>query len=122
MAESSNKAEYIVGVDLGGTKVLAGVFKNSLECIGTAKVSTKAQRGVDKVIERIARCVQDAIDEADLSMKQIGGIGIGINPLGMIPRFLELFDPDFFLLAGRYTLMEQEALTDELPALLRPKL
>jgi glucokinase len=77
MAESSNKSEYIVGVDLGGTKVLAGVFKNSLECIGTAKVSTKAQRGVDKVIERIARCVQDAIDEADLTMKQIGGIGIG---------------------------------------------
>jgi len=76
MAES-NKAEYIVGVDLGGTKVLAGVFKNSLECIGTAKVSTKAQRGVDKVIERVARCVQDAIDEADLSLKQIGGIGIG---------------------------------------------
>jgi glucokinase len=77
MAESSNKTDYIVGVDLGGTKVLAGVFKNSLECIGTSKVSTKAQRGVDKVIERIARCVQDAIDEADLSMKQIGGIGIG---------------------------------------------
>ena len=76
MAES-NKAEYIVGVDLGGTKVLAGVFKNSLDCIGTAKVSTKAQRGVDKVIERVARCVQDAIDEADLSLKQIGGIGIG---------------------------------------------
>src|SRR2546423_2737954 len=76
MAES-NKAEYIVGVDLGGTKVLAGVFKNSLECIGTAKVSTEAQRGVDKVIERVARCVQDAIDEADLSLKQIGGIGIG---------------------------------------------
>src|SRR5438874_1214650 len=76
MAES-NKSEYIVGVDLGGTKVLAGVFKNSLECIGTAKVSTKAQRGVDKVIERVARCVQDAVDEADLSLKQIGGIGIG---------------------------------------------
>src|SRR6266567_4414434 len=76
MAES-NKAEYIVGVDLGGTKVLAGVFKNSLECIGTAKVSTKAQRGVDKVIERVARCVQDAIDEADLTLKQVGGIGIG---------------------------------------------
>src|SRR5437588_7933484 len=76
MAES-NKSEYIVGVDLGGTKVLAGVFKNSLECIGTAKVSTKAQRGVDKVIERVGRCVQDAVDEADLSMKQVAGVGIG---------------------------------------------
>lgn len=51
----------------------------------------------------------------------IGGIGVGINPLGinplgMIPRFLELFDPDFFLVAGRYTLMEQETLSEELPA------
>jgi D-threo-aldose 1-dehydrogenase len=35
----------------------------------------------------------------------------------MIPRFLELFDDvDFFLLAGRYTLMEQDALDNELPA------
>jgi D-threo-aldose 1-dehydrogenase len=46
----------------------------------------------------------------------IRGIGVGINPLGMIPRFLNLFDPDFFLLASRYTLMEQETLTAELPA------
>ncbi len=46
----------------------------------------------------------------------IGGIGVGINSRGLIPRFLELFDVDFFLLAGRYTLMEQETLTDELPA------
>jgi D-threo-aldose 1-dehydrogenase len=46
----------------------------------------------------------------------IGGIGVGINPLGMIPRFLELFDPDFFLLAGPYTLMDQSPLTSELPA------
>src|SRR6185295_5218945 len=40
-------------------------------------VSTKAQRGVDSVIERIARCVQDAVDEADLTMKQVAGVGIG---------------------------------------------
>ena len=46
----------------------------------------------------------------------IRGIGVGINPLGMIPRFLELFDPDFFLVAGRYTLMEQDTLSEELPA------
>jgi glucokinase len=76
MAESS-KTEHIVGVDLGGTKILAGVFSHSMELIGTAKVSTKSQRGVEKVVERIARCVQDAVDEADLSMKQVTGVGIG---------------------------------------------
>src|SRR5208283_5282154 len=77
MAEANTKAEYLVGVDLGGTKILSGIFKNSLDCLGTAKVSTKSPRGVDAVIERIDRCVRDAVDEADLSLKQITGIGIG---------------------------------------------
>lgn len=77
MADASTKAEYIVGVDLGGTKILSGVFRHSLECIGTAKLSTKSQRGVDSVVERIARSAQDAVDEADLTFKQIAGVGIG---------------------------------------------
>jgi glucokinase len=72
-----NKTEYVVGVDLGGTKILAGVFNRSLECVGMAKLSTKSQRGVDKVVERIARCVKDAVDEADLSLKDVAGVGIG---------------------------------------------
>ncbi len=77
MAETTGKGEYVVGLDLGGTKILAGVFNSSLQCVATAKLSTKSQRGVDKVIERIARCIQDAVDEADLSLKQVQGVGIG---------------------------------------------
>ncbi|MDB6121539.1 MAG: hypothetical protein JWQ71_532 [Pedosphaera sp.] len=77
MAEASSKAEHLVGVDLGGTKILAGVFTSSLKIIGRSKMSTKAERGTSSVIERIARCVQDAVDECDLSLKQIKGIGIG---------------------------------------------
>lgn len=77
MGESGDKAEYVLGVDVGGTKIYAGVFDSSLECLGRARVSTKAQRGPDAVIERIARCVMDAVDECDLSLKQIKGIGIG---------------------------------------------
>src|SRR5207245_6423804 len=73
----AGKDHLFVGVDLGGTKILAGIFDNSLECIGTAKVSTKSQRGVEAVVERIDRCVRDAVDEADLGMKQIAGVGIG---------------------------------------------
>ena len=77
MAETTGKGEYVVGLDLGGTKILAGVFNSTLQCVATAKLSTKSQRGVDKVIERIARCIQDAVDEADLSLKQVQGVGIG---------------------------------------------
>jgi glucokinase len=77
MAETSSKAEYVVGVDLGGTNILPGIFKHSLDCIGTAKVSTKSERGAEAVIDRIDRCVRDAVDEADLTLKQVTGIGIG---------------------------------------------
>jgi glucokinase len=77
MAEPGNKADFVVGLDLGGTKIFAGIFNSSLECIGTAKVSTKSQRGVETVIERIERCITDAVDEADLTMKQVAGVGIG---------------------------------------------
>ena len=45
----------------------------------------------------------------------IGAIGAGINHLGMIPRFFDMVSLDFFMLALRYTLGEQETLDDELP-------
>ena len=45
----------------------------------------------------------------------VRGVGAGINELGMMPRFLDALDLDFFLLALRYTLMEQDVLRDEFP-------
>ena len=77
MPEASTKNGFVIGVDLGGTKIFSGVFDSALECVATTKVSTKPQRGPEAVIERIVRCVQDAVDECDLSLKQIKGVGVG---------------------------------------------
>ena len=49
------------------------------------------------------------------SHRLVRGIGAGINELGMMPRFLDMVDLDFFLVAMRYTLLEQETLKEELP-------
>jgi glucokinase len=77
MAETSAKPEYYVGVDLGGTKILAGVFDDKLSCLGRSKMSTKSERGPEEVMDRIARCVREAVDECDLDLKQVRGVGIG---------------------------------------------
>ena len=45
----------------------------------------------------------------------IKGIGAGFNSKESIPRYLDLFDIDFFLLAMRYTLLEQDVLESEFP-------
>jgi glucokinase len=75
MADGSK--DYVMGVDLGGTKILAGVFDDKLECLGRAKKSTKADRGADAVVERVAATVLEAIDECDLHPRQIRGVGVG---------------------------------------------
>ncbi len=45
----------------------------------------------------------------------VRGVGAGINELGMMPRFLDALPLDFFLVALRYTLMEQDVLKAEFP-------
>ncbi len=77
MAEATAKLQCFAGVDLGGTKILTGIFDADLNCLGRAKLSTKAERGPEEVIERIARSVRDAVDECDLELKQVQGVGIG---------------------------------------------
>jgi len=52
---------------------------------------------------------------ADLKMRgEIKAIGAGINHVGMIPRFLERFEIDYFLIAMPYTLLDQIALDHEM--------
>ncbi|PYJ60117.1 MAG: ROK family protein [Verrucomicrobia bacterium] len=77
MPGENDKKDCVIGVDFGGTKILAGVFDAKFECIGRARVSTKADRGTEEVIGRIARCVREAVEECDLDLKQIKTIGIG---------------------------------------------
>lgn len=77
MAEAAANPQFVVGVDFGGTKIYAGVFNESLHCVGTSKISTKASRGPEGVIERLARCISDAVDECDIDLKQVKGVGIG---------------------------------------------
>ncbi|HYE30867.1 MAG TPA: ROK family protein [Methylomirabilota bacterium] len=77
MAEPNQKAEHVIGVDLGGTKILAGIFTPSLKCLAKSKLTTKAERGVKDVIARVARCARDAADEADLSFKDVRAVAIG---------------------------------------------
>ncbi len=45
----------------------------------------------------------------------IKGIGAGFNTMGTIPKYLDFFDMDFFLIAMRYTLLEQDVLDAEFP-------
>jgi glucokinase len=66
-----------LGIDLGGTKILAVVVDEDGHVLGTAKRKTRAERGVDDVIERIARTAVEAVEDAGLDLGLIEAAGVG---------------------------------------------
>lgn len=78
MMPSMPAGDLFVGVDLGGSKILAGVFDESLRLVDTARRSTKAERGPKAVVERVVRAIRDAVDEGDSQMHQIRAVVVGV--------------------------------------------
>lgn len=68
---------YKIGVDLGGTNIVAGVINENNEIIGKGKMKTNAPRPAKEIFEDIVKCVRLACDEANISVDQIKSIGIG---------------------------------------------
>jgi glucokinase len=68
---------FAVGMDLGGTKILAAVVDGNGRVVAEAKVRTKAEKGPDAVIERIAETARQAVQQAKIDWRQVLGIGIG---------------------------------------------
>jgi D-threo-aldose 1-dehydrogenase len=75
----------------------------------------KNEEGVQRGFQQLDTGGGFAALEALKNRGEIHAIGAGINHIGMIPRFLEHFDMDYFLIAMPYTLLDQSALDDELP-------
>jgi len=69
---------YWIGVDLGGTKILAGLFDHELQLLARAKHPTGSERGPSGVFTRIAQAVDTVVREAKVEPRHIAGMGFGI--------------------------------------------
>ena len=95
-------------------------YEMSLARLGLNRVEALLIHDLDPDHLRTEEAVTAALDTlsqdgyqalADLKARgEILAIGAGINRTGMIPRFLERFAIDFFLVAMPYTLLDQSGL------------
>ena len=76
--------KYWVGFDLGGTKMLAGVFDKDFALIASHRRRTKGSDGVRSGVARIAETVDQALEHAGVSRAHLAGIGFGV------PAFVDL--------------------------------
>ena len=59
-------AGYWLGVDLGGTKILSGLFDDDLKLLARSKQPTSAEGGPSAVFGRIVQGVEAVIKEANV--------------------------------------------------------
>jgi glucokinase len=69
---------YWLGVDLGGTKILSGLFDDNLRLLARSKLPTTADGGPAAVFERIVEGVDAVVREANVDPGLIRGMGFGI--------------------------------------------
>ena len=67
-----------MGIDLGGTNIQAGVVDENGDVLGRAKIRTEADRGFEKVMDRVAAAARDACEDAGVKMSSIHTAGIGV--------------------------------------------
>jgi D-threo-aldose 1-dehydrogenase len=89
-------------------------FEASLQRLNVERVDVVYIHDPDDFYVQAVEGAYRALDRLR-SEKTIGAIGVGMNQSEMLARFARDTDVDCFLLAGRYTLLEQGALDELLP-------
>ena len=68
---------YRVGIDLGGTNIVAGVVNDRHEIVAFAKCKTACPRPSEEIVADMARMTREAVKKAGISMDEVKGVGVG---------------------------------------------
>ena len=102
--------QYIVSVDLGGTKILSALLNSNNEIISRIKIATDTGKGNEQLVKSIVGSIKKLLEENNMSQQQIKAVCLGVpgtvNPFtGVIGNAPNLGITDFNI---------REALSEEI--------
>jgi len=68
--------KYVIGVDLGGTKIATALCDSDCSILSKVKVNTGSNDGEERVLQRIKESIYQVIELSGVPLDQISGIGI----------------------------------------------
>ena len=74
---AKTRKQYRLGIDLGGTKIMALVVNEKGEIVGEAKKKTKPELGPEGVVDRMAAAAESALSSAKVDAKAVIAAGVG---------------------------------------------
>ena len=69
--------KYYVGIDLGGTNIVAGVVDEGYNIVAKASTKTNCPRPEKEIADDIAKMALEAVKNAGLTIDQIEWVGVG---------------------------------------------
>lgn len=81
----------IVGIDIGGTKIDAGILDTSGKILKKTRIYTEAHEGLNAVVQRIYNAIDMVIEDIK---SPICGIGIGVPGQVDVKKGIVLFAPN----------------------------
>jgi len=71
------KKKHIIGIDLGGTKMLTALFDERFRILSSTKMKTEVSKGEKHFVSGIAESIWQVMDESEADLKSLKAIGIG---------------------------------------------
>ena len=71
-------AQYVFGVDLGGTTVKMGLFNISGEVLDKWEITTRKEDNGGHILSDIAESIKGKIAEKSIALEDITGVGMGV--------------------------------------------
>ena len=81
---------YRIGIDLGGTNIVAGIIDENNKIVAKASRKTNAPRAAEGIFDDMADCVKEAMAQLGIANDDV--ISIGVGTPGSVNKELELIE------------------------------
>lgn len=75
--KNKKKKKHIIGIDLGGTKMLTALMDERFKILSSTKMKTEVSKGDKHFVNGIAESIYQVLDESEADLKSLKAIGIG---------------------------------------------
>lgn len=69
--------KYAIGMDIGGTKILAAVLNERFQIQAEIKIKTRPEKGLNRFLADLEEVIRQLMNDAGIKRSQVIGIGIG---------------------------------------------
>ncbi|MBP2018400.1 glucokinase [Symbiobacterium terraclitae] len=77
MRSGDKGSDYLLGIDIGGTKLAVGVVTRDGRVVAQERIPTQANQGPDMVIARVQELCRTVVRKAGITWEQVLACGVG---------------------------------------------